>query len=126
MHHGHIELNWRDAILLIQVFGPFNLPGIKQAFADIRDSVSQKPNEHWYRLEVLDQNTLGSPEVMKVIGASYIWSIEQGCQFIAVVCANRIQQTILQEFIRTSGLNIMAFNSQAEAETHILQLQESS
>ena len=109
----------------MSVHGPFNQQGVEQAFAEIKASVRKVEPQDWYRLEVLDQQTLGSPTVMKVIGASYLWCIEQGCQFIAVVCANRIQQTILREFIRTSGLNIMAFNSQAEAESHIQQLQAS-
>ena len=49
MPHGHIALSWIDKVLHIQVFGPFNLSGVKQAFADIREAVNQKTPENWYR-----------------------------------------------------------------------------
>ncbi|WP_157813615.1 hypothetical protein [Pseudoalteromonas spongiae] len=55
--------------------------------------------------------------MMKIIGQTYVWSLENNCQMIAIVCANRVQLSLLNAFIEKSGLNIRAFTNQEEAIT---------
>ena len=123
--HGHISHKWHRNVLNLKVHGPFNIKGVEKAFADIRKTVNLHNLDCWYRIEVLDPNTLGCPDVMKVIGKSYHWSFENGCPFIAVVCANALQHRILQEFIRKSKHNMKAFFDEQEALEHITQLSTS-
>jgi hypothetical protein len=56
---------------------------------------------------------------MKIIGQTYVWSFENNCQMIAIVCANRVQLSLLNSFIETSGLNIKAFTHVDDAKTTI-------
>lgn len=124
MHpHGTVEYTWHNNLLKLGVFGPFNLQGIELAFSDLKETVRCHKPKIWFRYETLDENTLGSPEVMKIIGQSYKWSLQNGCAYIAVVCANSVQHNLLTKFINESQLNIGAFTSAAEAEQTLNKLQ---
>lgn len=113
--HGKISCTWQSNILHLDVFGPFNVIGVKNAFEELKRQANTCSQDTWYRIDVIDEQTLGCPEVMKIIGQTYIWSLENNCQMIAIVCANRVQLSLLNAFIEKSGLNIRAFTNQEEA-----------
>lgn len=113
--HGNINCSWHGNILQLDVFGPFNVIGINNAFEELKKQVSANFHEKWYRIDVIDDETLGCPEVMKTIGQTYMWSLENNCQMIAIVCANRVQLSLLNAFIEKSGLNVRAFTNQKDA-----------
>lgn len=113
--HGKISCTWQSNILHLDVFGPFNVIGVKNAFEELKKQATTCSQDTWYRIDVIDEQTLGCPEVMKIIGQTYVWSLENNCQMIAIVCANRVQLSLLNSFIETSGLNIKAYTNTVEA-----------
>lgn len=113
--HGKVNYSWHGNILQLDVFGPFNVIGINNAFKELKKQVSTNFLEKWYRIDVIDDETLGCPEVMKTIGQTYVWSLENNCQMIAIVCANRVQLSLLNAFIEKSGLNVRAFTNREDA-----------
>lgn len=114
--HGQLLLRWDADILYIDVKGPFNLEGVTAGFLQIQHSVSQCQRSAWARIDVLDEETLGAPEVMKVIGASYKWCLQHDCVAIASVCSTSIQRQILEHTRQKSGMNLAGFATPAEAE----------
>jgi len=114
--HGQLFLRWDADFLYIDVNGPFNLEGVTAGFLQIQHSVNQRQGDRWVRLDVLDEETLGAPEVMKVIGASYKWCLQHGCVAIASVCSTSIQRQILEQTRQKSGMNLAGFATLAEAQ----------
>lgn len=120
--HGQILLRWDADLLYVDVMGPFNLEGVTAGFLQIQQSVSQSQSQRqrqrsaWARIDVLDKETLGAPEVMKVIGASYKWCLQHDCVAIASVCSISIQRQILEQTRQKSGMNLAGFATLAEAE----------
>ena len=113
--HGKVNYSWHGNILQLDVFGPFNVIGINNAFEELKKQANANFFEKWYRIDVIDDETLGCPEVMKTIGQTYVWSLENNCQMIAIVCANRVQLSLLNAFIEKSGLNVRAFTNREDA-----------
>ncbi|MBQ4852675.1 hypothetical protein [Pseudoalteromonas sp. MMG012] len=110
MHiHGFVEYTWQDDILCLNVSGPFNMKGVTEAFEQLKTTVNSAQHEQWYRIEEFDPETLGCLEVMKVIRDSYLWSLEHGCLFIAVVCSHSVQMNLLESFIERTNLPIKGF-----------------
>jgi len=120
--HGQLLLRWDADLLYVDVMGPFNLEGVTAGFLQIQHSVSQSQSQSqsqsgaWARIDILDEETLGAPDVMKVIGASYKWCLQHGCVAIASVCSTLIQRELLAQTRQKSGMNLAAFATQAEAE----------
>lgn len=114
--HGQLFLRWDADFLYIDVKGPFNLEGVTAGFLQIQHSVSQGQRSAWVRIDVLDKETLGAPEVMKVIGASYKWCLQHNCVAIASVCSTSIQRQILEQTRQKTGMNLAGFTTLAEAE----------
>ena len=115
--HGHAKIDWIGDLLQIQPFGPFN----EEAMAIILDQMQDvtnanlKPGAFWQRLDILNYETLGSPKVMRMIGHSYLWCFNQGCNAIATVYSTRIQSAILSEFIEETKANMKGFDNQQDA-----------
>lgn len=114
--HGQLLLRWDADFLYIDVRGPFNLEGVTAGFLQIQQSVSQCQRRPWVRIDVLDKETLGAPEVMRVIGTSYKWCLQHGCVAIASVCSTSIQRDILAQTRQKSGMNLASFTTLAAAE----------
>lgn len=116
MHtHGFVKYEWQNNILRIDTFGPFNLKGINEAFDNLKQTVKTHTPPKWYRVDILDEETLGGLDVMEVIALSYKWSIDNHCQFIAIVCANSIQLGLFEMFIKKNSLPIHAFDTLDDA-----------
>ncbi|MBU2280663.1 MAG: hypothetical protein KKB45_17875 [Gammaproteobacteria bacterium] len=114
--HGQLFLRWDTDFLYVDVRGPFNLEGVTAGFLQIQQSVGQCKRSAWARIDLLDEETLGAPEVMRVIGASYKWCLQHGCVAIASVCSTSIQRQILEQTRQKTGMNLAGFTTQAEAE----------
>ena len=113
--HGSIQLAWQDGLLTMHTTGPFNEEGIDQAFLELRTNVSEANLPRWYRIDILDKETYGSPQVMSVISQSYLWAMTHGCQAIAIVCANRLQEQLLEQFTTRTHINLQSFLTAADA-----------
>lgn len=114
--HGQLLLCWDADFLYVDVMGPFNLEGVTAGFLQIQHSVRQCQRSAWARIDVLDEETLGAPEVMKVIGTSYKWCLQHDCVAIASVCSTSIQREILEQTRQKSGMNLASFATLAAAE----------
>jgi hypothetical protein len=126
MPHGKVKCCWNNQILVTKVFGPFNISGVEIADRDIRQQTNGKKCDVWYRLDILDENTLGCPDVMKVIGRSYLWSVnDETCKAIAVVCANNWQYDMMLNFIEQHKLPIKCFLDVEQAHCYIYSLSQS-
>lgn len=113
--HGTTVLAWHHDILDIRVHGPFNLEGANINFKKIQDAVVSRPHEQWARIDILDDETLGAPDVLGVVSASYMWCFASGCSCIACVCKTNIQRQMIRTFSRKTQLNIHAFSDYSEA-----------
>lgn len=119
MPHGNVELHWQENALLITAHGPFNYDGITRAFEQIKSAVAKIDYVPWVRVDILDNETLGCPEVMKVIGDSYKWACQNNCYEVVVFCSNRLQETMLNEFTSYTKLNIRAFTDRNLALSYV-------
>jgi len=105
--HGYVDIEWHNNVLIVRTTGPFNVEGIQIAYQKIIDAVADKNLSEWHRVDFLDNATLGSPAVMKVIGRSYKWSEKhQDCHKVAVCCSNQIQINMMNHFVGESGFSI--------------------
>ncbi|GHE78973.1 hypothetical protein [Thalassotalea profundi] len=121
--HGSVTTKWKGNILLITTHGSFNIEGINIAFDQIKETVNQKNFPVWSRVDFLDNDTLGSKEVMKVISSSYLWSFQESqCKEMVVYCSNLLQQEMLKNFLRTTPLNIKIFTDLDEIYQYIERL----
>jgi hypothetical protein len=69
---------------------PFNEEVSYAAMEKYQQCVAVKNYEHWYRLEIWDENAMGTVDVVDGIKKFYLWSQAQGCIATAVVVANSI------------------------------------
>ena len=95
--HGHVKLEWRDDLLIVTPKGPFNEEGSILAMKKYRDFVALKKYSHWYRLELWDEDSMGTVEVIDGVRKFYLWSKEQGCMATAVVVANELQAALVRK-----------------------------
>ena len=115
--HGDVKLNWHSNLLMVEVSGPFNMEGANSSFKKIQVSVRANKPEIWARIDILDQETLGSPEVMKVFGATYKWCFEHSCSSVGFVCATFLQAEMLEKALIATGMNLAGFSTLSDAET---------
>jgi hypothetical protein len=115
--HGHVTVNWIDDILEMHPVGPFNEEGTAISIEEMRAVANTriKAIHTWQRLDVLNYETLGGPEVMKMIGRSYLWCFEKGCNAIATVYSTQLQNAILLDFIKETNTNMKGFDNKPEA-----------
>ncbi|WP_440874061.1 hypothetical protein [Thalassotalea sp. PLHSN55] len=120
--HGHIDYTWQENVLIIKTSGPFNIEGVKQCAAEIVTTVEEKAFPSWYRVDILDHEALGSPDVMAIIGKSHLWSNAlPTCKKAAICCANHIQLTMMKRFIAQENLATVCFTEQTHTDQFIEQ-----
>lgn len=120
MPHGKVKCCWDNQTLVTEVFGPFNMSGVEIADRDIRAQINSKSGNSWFRLDVLDEQTLGCPDVMKVIGRSYLSSVnDESCRAIVVVCANNLQHDMMSKFVKEYKLPIKCFLELEKAQSFL-------
>lgn len=109
--HGHIKVNWVGNILEVHPFGPFNEEGTAVSVEEMQALAHTRINDlpSWQRLDILSYETLGGPEVMKMIGRSYLWCFNNGCNAIATVYSTQIQKAILLDFMDETKTNMAPF-----------------
>ena len=121
--HGYVELIWQQNVLIVKTHGPFNLEGVKIAYDDIVKTVESKGFDSWHRVDFLDNHTLGSPDVMKVIGKSYKGSCSSAlCKSVSVCCSTALQFFMMEQFVKEAHLAISVFDNEADANALIASL----
>ena len=110
--HGNISIEWKQQLLIINAYGPFNEEGVLEIIDNLKQAILTKNIKSWIRLELWDLNTLGSPVVMNHVKEHFLWCEEQGCRATAVVVNNSLQRNLIEKDFLT---NIGIFNSENEA-----------
>ncbi|MCF2949640.1 hypothetical protein L0668_16075 [Paraglaciecola aquimarina] len=120
--HGDIDIKWDGNILSISLRGPFNVEGIKHSIERVKTSVKENNLSSWYRIDYLDEETLGSPDTIKLIGEFYLWSDLNKCIESAIVCQNTLQRNLIDNFVERTGVKITVFNQDSKALNFIKKL----
>lgn len=110
--HGEIALFWQNDLLTVNAKGPFNELGMQKTVATIQESILNKNLTSWRKIEIWDNETLGSPEVISLAEDASQWYKENGCIASAVVVSNCIQHQIIKKI---SNHTSMAFQNEKNA-----------
>lgn len=110
--HGDISLFWDGDLLVVKTFGPFNEIGLKTIISKIRESILNKGIESWRKMEIWDEETLGSPDVVATGQAVAKWYKDNGCIASAVIVCNSLQEELVDKI--TSN-NTKSFRDQEAA-----------
>jgi hypothetical protein len=70
----------------------------------VKNSILSKNIKNWRRLEIWDDETLGSPECFDLAKEKAKWFIANGCYASAVVVSNSAQRSLL-ESVATGNLH---------------------
>jgi len=117
--HGDLSLLWDGDLLIVKTFGPFNEIGLKILISKIRESILGKGLKSWRKMEIWDEETLGSPDVVSTGEAVAKWYKDNGCYASAIIVCNSLQEQIADNI--TSN-NTKSFRNQ-EAAMNWLNLQ---
>jgi hypothetical protein len=102
MHrHGNMKLSWYKQILIGEIEGAFNEEGLEYWFPKVKHLIETRKTDSWYRLEIWDEEVLGSPETIKHAKTMYEWYEDNGCIGTAVVVCNRIQEQIITAMLQS-------------------------
>jgi hypothetical protein len=101
--HGNMNLSWHKEILVAEIEGAFNEEGLEYWFPKVKQLIENRKIDTWYRLEIWDEEVLGSPETIEHAKAMYEWYEENGCLAIAVVVCNRIQEQIITAMFQSQA-----------------------
>lgn len=111
--HGEAKFYWEDDLLIVEPKGPFNLEGSQYQCDEMQTAILEKDLKCWRRLEILEPNTLGSPDVLAVVKGLYHWYDQHGCYAAAVVVKNGVQRYAIETVFQ--GKNVSIFNNEEEA-----------
>ena len=104
MHrHGNMKLSWYKQILIGEIEGAFNEESLEYWFPKVKHLIHNRKTDSWYRLEIWDDEVLGSPETIEYAKAMYEWYEENGCVATAVVVCNRIQEQIITAMLQSQA-----------------------
>ncbi|WDD98533.1 hypothetical protein [Thalassomonas actiniarum] len=101
--HGVVTLNWQANLLVLRAYGPFNEEGIEAIFHEAQQSVINRQLQSWNRLEILDDETLGSPAVLNRVKDLYTWFENNGCEHTALVVSNCVQIYVAEELLKSKA-----------------------
>jgi len=101
--HGNITSSWDGDIFIVELKEAFNEDGLEFWFTQLKQIIESKKLTSWRRLEIWDEEVLGSPETIKIGKAIYDWYEEHGCEHTAVVVENGIQKQIIQHMLNSNA-----------------------
>lgn len=107
--HGHTEIRREGQIFVCQPQGGFNMEGAKEYedfFAQEVEKIRHKP---WAIIEVLEEFETGGPDVMKRIGAQFLWCARNNCCCLAVVSLSSLTKFIVEKYFPKADLEIRIF-----------------
>ncbi len=110
--HGEVSFVWNGDLIEITSTGPFNEAGLNHSISTVKNSILNKNIKSWRRMEVWDDETLGSPECITLSKEKAKWFIAQGCYATAIVVSNSIQRNLLEN---AATSNIRFFDDAATA-----------
>ncbi|NMP32003.1 hypothetical protein HII17_10530 [Thalassotalea sp. M1531] len=111
--HGELTFEWLNNVLYVRTFGPFNEEGIVKAANAYSNCLSQHAKAHYAIIEIWDNDSLGSPEVMAMVADFWTNHLQDNCTAIAIVVSNSLQLALCQKLLPPSG---SSFGNVADAE----------
>lgn len=115
--HGEVLLSWEGNILIIRAKGAFNEEGVQHAIDAIKETVSASKLDIWHRLGIWDEEALGSPSTLTLVKEIHEWCIDKGCNRIAIVLCNSVQQTVAENMF---GDKVHIFRDEGDAKQWLL------
>lgn len=116
--HGYVNFYWHEDILTLELEGPFNEEGLNYYFSLVKTSILNRSGKNWRRLEIWDEETLGSLETLGIGKDIDKWFEENGCLLAAVVVSNSLQKQVLENIIKS---NMKIFRNEIEARKWLVQ-----
>jgi len=115
--HGYATISWKEDILYIYAYGPFNEEGVSIAVDEYLSVVEKRHLKPFDTIEIWDEETLGSPETISK--AKVLWGklIELNCTSISIVVSNNLQSAICKKYLPSIG---RIYFSVKDAEEYIL------
>jgi len=111
--HGKTTFFWEKDLFIVELQGPFNEEGQEYSTTHLKHSVLNQKLKHWRRLEVLCDETMGSPAVLSMVKELYSWYEENGCYVLAVVIKNSLQKDVLERVFKSNIVKIFLDRPQA-------------
>jgi hypothetical protein len=63
-NHGHVSFSWDEDLFIVNVEGAFNKEGVTHYVPLIQEAIFNRATTKWKRLEIWDDEALGSPETL--------------------------------------------------------------
>jgi hypothetical protein len=101
--HGYLKFEWIDNTLYVHAFGPFNEEGAVKASVEYLASLEANGRSSYSIIEVWDEESLGSPEVMSKISEMWTFFLKNNCSSIAIVISNSLQRSLCEKLLPNNG-----------------------
>ena len=101
--HGNATFSWKNNILYVETFGPFNEEGAKKVATDYLTSILNRSVVDFSVIEKWDEYSLASPKAMSNIGKSWEQLTNNGCTSIAVILCSDIQRRVATSYLPPTG-----------------------
>jgi hypothetical protein len=109
--HGETKLSWHLDTLIVDAHGPFNEEGAQYFKKSFESALLTNKRRHWHRIDILDNETLGSPEVLNIVKQSIAQAFKANCLSVAIVAANTLQAQLFTQMANELALTIKVFHS---------------
>ncbi|MCQ8877166.1 hypothetical protein NQT69_03810 [Pseudoalteromonas shioyasakiensis] len=101
--HGDISFTWNHDTFEVNVQGGFNQESLAYHIPRLQAEVCNRQVNTWKRLEVWDQEVLGTPEAVAAGKLIYDWYTDHGCIATAVVICNSLQRQLIKDIFKSSA-----------------------
>ena len=115
--HGDVNIYWKDNILYLEAFGPFNEEGVIDVANKYLNSIINRDVVKFSVIEIWDEDSLSSPAGMKNVEKLWGQLEANDCTSFALVVCNSVQRAFAEPLIPSIG---EIFKSRKEAEQWVL------
>ncbi|KGJ91005.1 hypothetical protein [Colwellia psychrerythraea] len=101
--HGEISFSWVNDVFTLEVKRAFNEEALEYYIPLIQKSVSNRSVQDWKRLEVWDDEVLGSPTTAALTKLLWEWYDKNGCVLTGIVVSNSVQAQGIQNILKSKA-----------------------
>lgn len=114
--HGELKLEWSGDVLYVKPKGQFNDEGARKAANEYFDLIQNKSCDEFSVIEVLNEDSIGTPKTMEEVAKVWRFIGENGCVALALVYCNEVQRSLAEDYLPEFG---RLFSSVSEAEAWV-------
>jgi hypothetical protein len=114
--HGELVFTWKKSVLYVEVFGAFNMEGIKDGAIKYMKTVMDRKVPSFSIIEIWDVETLTSLESMNDVDKLWSNLNKNGCISLALVIPRDVQEWSAKRMLPDIG---KIFNNKHDAEQWI-------